>query len=88
MGVSSMNKNPLLSIIVPVYNTEKYLSRCLETILNQSMNDYEVIIINDASPDNSDAIIQNRIGGLKNVKYCALKNNIGVVNERNVGIKQ
>ena len=88
MGVSSMNKNPLLSIIVTVYNTEKYLSRCLETILNQSMNDYEVIIINDASPDNSDAIIQNRIGGLKNVKYCALKKNIGVGNARNVGIKQ
>lgn len=82
-----MNKNPLLSIIVPVYNTDKYISRCLETIINQSIHDYEIIIINDASTDNSDEIIRNRIRGQKNVKYYALKKNIGVGNARNVGIK-
>lgn len=87
MGVYGMNKSPLLSIIVPVYNTEKYVSRCLETIINQSICDYEIIIINDASTDNSDKIIRNRISGLKNVKYYALKKNIGVGNARNVGIK-
>lgn len=82
-----MSNYPLLSIIVPVYNTEKYISRCLETIVNQSMNDYELIIINDASTDNSDEIIKNRIGGLKNVKYYVLKKNIGVGNARNIGME-
>ena len=55
-----MSNYPLLSIIVPVYNTEKYISRCIETIVSQSMNDYELIIINDASTDKSDEIIKKK----------------------------
>ena len=68
-----MSNYPWLSIIVPVYNTEKYISRCIETIVSQSMNDYELIIINDASTDKSDEIIKKRISGLKNAKYYVLK---------------
>ena len=82
-----MSNYPLLSIIVPVYNTEKYISRCIETIVSQSMNDYELIIINDASTDKSDEIIKKRISGLKNAKYYVLKKNIGVGNARNIGME-
>lgn len=54
-----MNKvNPLISVIVPVYNVEKYLERCLESIVKQNYNNYEVIIINDGSTDNSQNIIE------------------------------
>ncbi len=52
-----MQKKPRFSIIVPVYNTEKYLKRCLDSISKQSFTDYEVIIINDGSTDNSSNII-------------------------------
>ena len=50
-------KKPKFSIIVPVYNTEKYLKRCLDSIKSQSFKDYEVIIVNDGSTDNSSDII-------------------------------
>ena len=50
-------KKPKFSIIVPVYNTEKYLKRCLDSIKSQSFKDYEVIIVNDGSTDKSDDII-------------------------------
>ena len=42
-----------VSVIVPVYNTEKYLRRCLDSLVNQTLDDIEIIIIDDKSPDNS-----------------------------------
>ena len=42
-----------LSIIVPVYNVEKYLDKCLNSLVNQTMKDYEIIIVNDGTKDNS-----------------------------------
>ena len=50
----------IVSLIVPCYNGEKYLNRCLDSILEQSYNDIELIIVNDGSTDNSEKIIQNR----------------------------
>lgn len=44
---------PKISIIVPVYNVEKYLSNCINSILNQTFKDFELILINDGSTDNS-----------------------------------
>ena len=49
------------SLIVPVYNVEKYLDKCLESILYQSYKDFEVIIVNDGSPDNSQEIIDKYV---------------------------
>ena len=48
----------ILSIIIPVYNTSKYIEKCLNSILNQSMNNLEIIIVNDGSTDNSEEIIK------------------------------
>ena len=42
-----------VSVIVPVYNTAKYLERCLDTLLNQTLDDIEIICVNDGSTDNS-----------------------------------
>ena len=50
---------PKVSIIVPVYNTEKYLEKCLNSLVNQSLEDIEIIIVNDGSTDNSEKIINN-----------------------------
>ena len=48
----------LISLIVPVYNTEKYLKRCLDSLINQSFKDIEIIIVNDGSTDGSKKIIE------------------------------
>ena len=47
-----------LSIILPVFNVEKYLDRCIKSIIESSYNDLEIIIVNDGSKDNSDSIIK------------------------------
>ena len=49
--------NMKVSIIVPVYNVEKYLDKCLTSLVNQTLKDIEIIIINDGSTDNSQTII-------------------------------
>ena len=53
-----MGTNELVSIIVPIYKVEKYLEKCLESIVNQSYKNIEIILINDASPDNCLIICQ------------------------------
>nr|WP_052307782.1 glycosyltransferase [Bacillus timonensis] len=47
---------PLISIIVPVYNVETYLNKCIDSILNQTLTDFELILVNDGSTDNGGKI--------------------------------
>lgn len=54
-------KNPKVSVIVPVYNTEKYLRKCIESLVNQTLEDIEIVIINDGSKDSSEDIIKEYI---------------------------
>lgn len=77
---------PKVSIIVPVYNTEKVLKRCLDSILNQSYKDFELIVINDGSKDKSIEIINEYKEKDNRVKVIDNKNN-GVSETRNIGIK-
>ena len=53
-----MNENVTVSIIIPVYNTEKYLRQCLDSVLKQTFKDFECICINDCSTDNSYSILE------------------------------
>ena len=90
----AMNYNsveiPKVSIIVPVYNTEKYLERCLESINKQTLSDYEVLIVNDESTDDSEEkcrlfiadkpkfrIINKQHGGLTSARLCGWKEAAG-----------
>lgn len=76
---------PELSIIVPVYNMEKYLNRCISTILAQTINDYEVICVNDGSFDKSQTILEQY--ALKDKRICVLeKPNGGLVSARKAGV--
>ena len=49
------------SIIIPVYNVEPYLEKCLDSVINQTYKNFEVIIVNDSSPDNSQKIIDKYV---------------------------
>lgn len=76
-----------LSIIVTVYNGEQYLARCIDSLLKQKLEDYEIVIINDGSTDASDSIIQQYQATYPD-KICYLaKENGGVSTARNEGIK-
>ena len=77
---------PKLSIIVPVYNTEVYLKECLDSIINQTFKDIEIIIINDCSPDNSESIILEYQQKDPRIKYIKHEKNLGLGGARNTGI--
>ena len=77
-------KNEKISIIIPVYNTEKYVEKSINSILNQSYKNIELIIINDGSTDNSEKIIKRIIRDNKNIKYKKIKNS-GVAHVRKEG---
>ena len=58
MLFSNANKAPKVSILVPIYNTSKYLPECLDSLLGQTLKDIEIVCINDGSTDNSPDIIR------------------------------
>ena len=62
-------ENKLISIIVPVYNVEEYLKQCLDSILEQTFSDYEVILVNDGSTDNSGLICQEYAEKDSRIRY-------------------
>lgn len=78
--------NPTLSIVLPVYNKEMYIQRCIQSILQQSYTDFELIIINDGSTDHSEKEIQKSTRNDNRVKIYQYKNS-GVSIARNHGIE-
>lgn len=79
--------NDLISIIVPIYNSEKTLDRCIKSIVNQKYINLEILLIDDGSTDKSKEICQKWIKMDKRIKYF-LKKNTGAGDTRNYGIKK
>jgi glycosyltransferase involved in cell wall biosynthesis len=78
---------PKFSVIVPVYNKDKYIEKCLTSIINQTYSDWELIIVNDGSTDNSQNIIDSiSLGHAQKIK-CIIQNNRGLPAARNAGVK-
>lgn len=77
---------PLISIVVPVYGVEAYLRPCLDSILAQSFADFEVIAIDDCSPDRSSEIIDEYSARDSRVRPVHLSRNVGLGRARNVGL--
>ena len=77
---------PIISVIVPVYNVEKYLKRCVDSILNQDMKEIEIILVNDGSTDSSPSICDKYIKEDSRIKVIHKKNS-RVAAARNDGIR-
>ena len=76
---------PLVSIIVPVYNTEKYLPRCLDSLVNQTFRDIEIIIVNDCSQGNCNEIAEEYLKKDNRIKYIEHNENKGTLIARKTG---
>lgn len=81
-----MNKEPKISVIIPVYNVEKYLHRCIDSILAQTFTDFELLLIDDGSKDNSGKICDEYAEKDKRIRVFH-KENGGASIARNVGIE-
>lgn len=80
-----MESNPLISVIVPVYRVEEYLSRCVDSLLNQTYDNLEVILVDDGSPDGSGAICDAYAARDPRVRVLH-KENGGLSSARNAGL--
>lgn len=75
---------PLVSIVIPVYNVEKYLRQCLESVVNQTYENLEIVCVNDGSPDNSLGILEEYANRDSRFKVITIENQ-GLSGARNVG---
>lgn len=85
--VNSNNRNPKISVIVPVYNVEEFLKQCLDSLINQSYKNIEIVVVNDKSPDNSQQIIDDYKNKDNRIISIIHKVNKGLGGARNTGIE-
>ncbi len=83
-----MALNPFFSIITPVFNRADCIVKCIESVLMQKFDNYELIIVNDGSIDNTLSLIQNSVKNASNVNLITYSDNKGVNYARNRGIEQ
>ena len=85
--IEEYEKGDLISIIVPIYNVESYLRQCLDSITSQTYQNFECLLINDGSPDNSADICREYVSKDSRFRYFE-KGNGGVSSARNLGIER
>ena len=92
LGLSEFQKEisyeKLISVIVPIYNVEKYLSKSLDSIIAAKVDDMEILLINDGSTDNSDQIAKEYASNYPDLIRYIYQTNHGLGNVRNVGLKE
>lgn len=82
-----MFNNETVSVIIPVYNGEKYLGETIESVLNQTYHNIEIIIVDDCSTDNSRKIVEAYLKKYKNITYYLQPQNAGAAVARNKGLE-
>ena len=85
--MQNQKEYPLVSVIIPVYNVEKYLTRCLESVIAQTYSNLEIVLVDDGSTDNSGKVCDNYMTKDTRVKVIHKKNG-GLSDARNVGIDE
>ena len=75
-----------ISVIIPVYKVEKYLNRCINSIINQTYSNLEIILVDDGSPDNCPKLCDNWLNIDNRIKVIH-KQNGGLSSARNIGLK-
>ena len=81
-----MKNKILISIIVPVYNVEKYIDKCLKSLVNQTLKNIEIIVVNDGSKDKTQNIVERYKKENSNI-ILINSTNKGVAAARNIGLK-
>jgi len=76
---------PLVSVVIPVYNVERYIEQALDSVLSQSYSNFEIIVVDDQSPDNSIAIVKDRYSDDR-IRLIQQKNR-GLAGARNTGVR-
>lgn len=82
-----INKEPLVSVIIPVYNSEKIVGFTLDSVINQTYKNLEIICINDCSKDNSLEVLNEYVKKDKRIKVLTNEKNLGVAETRNNGLR-
>lgn len=77
-----------VTIIIPVYNSEKYIGKCLDSILNQTYTNFEILVVNDGSKDNSQKVIEEYQNKYPDKIIAINQENKGVSKTRNESIKK
>ena len=78
-------KNPTVSVIIPTYNRAHLIGRAIQSVLNQTYRDFEIIVVDDGSADNTEEVVKSFYD--KRIKYIKHKKNKGAAATRNTGIK-
>jgi glycosyltransferase len=81
------DKNPLVSVVIPVYNCAEYIGECIDSVAEQTYDNIEIIVVNDGSKDGSENIIKDKRKRYHNILYYKQRNK-GVSAARNLGIKK
>ena len=82
-----MQNSPMISVIVPVYNVERYLERCIDSLVVQSYSKLQILLIDDGSSDNSSKICDRYAEKFPNLIYVCHKENGGLSSARNAGLR-
>jgi len=82
-----MNKNPKVSVIIPTYNRAHLIGRAIQSVLNQTYQDFELIVVDDGSTDNTNEVIKEFSQKDKRILYIKHDKNKGGSAARNTGIK-
>ena len=81
-------KQPLITVVMPNYNGHRFVEQAIDSVLHQTYPNFELLVVDDCSKDDSLSLIQQKAQSDKRIKVITLEHNAGVANARNVGIKE
>ena len=84
----NFTKQPLITVVIPNYNGYRFVGQAIDSVLSQTYQNFELLIVDDCSKDNSLQLIQQKMKSDERIRVIALEHNVGVANARNAGIKE